>query len=59
MISLLILIIQVNIKEKIENAPDSGYEIGVLIGTYLPFILLVILAYIIYYRMKDRKDLDN
>ena len=34
MISLLILIIQVNIKEKIENAPDSGYEIGVLIGTY-------------------------
>ena len=59
MISLLILIIQVNIKEKIENAPDSGYEIGVLIGTYLPFILLVILAYIIYYRMKNRKDLDN
>ncbi len=59
MISLLILIIQVNIKEKIENAPDSSYEIGVLIGTYLPFILLVILAYIIYYRMKNRKDLDN
>ena len=59
MISLLILIIQVNIKEKIENAPDSSYEIGVLFGTYLPFILLVILAYIIYYRMKNRKDLDN
>jgi len=59
MISLLILIIQVNIKEKIENAPDSSYEIGVLIGTYLPFVLLVILAYIIYYRMKNRKDLDN
>ena len=59
MISLLILITQVNIKEKIENAPDIGYEIGVLIGTYLPFILLVILAYIIYYRMKNRKDLDN
>ena len=44
-------------KEKIENAPDGNYEIGVLIGTYLPFVLLVILAYIIYYRMKNRKDL--
>lgn len=59
MIPFLNLIIQVDIKEKIENAPDSSYEIGVLIGTYLPFVLLVILAYIIYYRMKNRKDLEN
>ena len=59
MISLLILFIQVDIKEKIENAPDSGYEIGVFIGTYLPFALLVVLAYLIYYRMKNRKDLDK
>ena len=59
MISLLILFIQVDIKEKIENAPDSSYEIGVFIGTYLPFALLVALAYLIYYRMKKRKDLDK
>ena len=59
MISLLILFIQVDIKEKIENAPDSSYEIGVFIGTYLPFALLVFLAYFIYYRMKKRKDLDK
>jgi hypothetical protein len=59
MISLLILFIQVDIKEKIENAPDSSYEIGVFIGTYLPFALLVVLAYLIYYRMKSRKDLDE
>jgi len=59
MISLLILFIQVDIKEKIENAPDSSYEIGVFIGTYLPFALLVVLAYLIYYRMKKRKDLDE
>ncbi len=59
MIFLLILFIQVDIKEKIENAPDGSYEIGVFIGTYLPFALLVVLAYIIYYRMKNRKDLDN
>ena len=59
MISLLILFLQVDIKEKIENAPDSSYEIGVFIGTYLPFVLLVVLAYLIYYRMKNRKDLDK
>ncbi len=59
MISLLILFTQVDIKEKIENAPDSSYEIGVFIGTYLPFALLVVLAYLIYYRMKNRKDLDK
>ena len=59
MIPLLDLVVQVDIKEKIENAPDSSYEIGVLIGTYLPFVLLVILAYIIYYRMKNRKDLED
>jgi len=59
MISLLILFIQVDIKEKIENAPDSSYEIGIFIGTYLPFALLVVLAYLIYYRMKNRKDLDE
>jgi len=57
--SFLIVLQVENIKEKIENAPDSGYEIGVAIGTYLPFVLLVILAYIIYYRMKNRKDLDE
>ena len=59
MISLLILFIQVDIKEKIENAPDSSYEIGVFIGTYLPFAFLVFLAYFIYYRMKKRKDLED
>ena len=59
MIPLLNLIVQVDIKEKIENAPDSSYEIGVLIGTYLPFAILVLLAYIIYNRMKTRKDLDG
>lgn len=59
MISTLNLITQVDIKEKIENAPDKSYEIGVFIGTYLPFVLLVVIAYIIFYRMKNRKDLDK
>jgi len=60
MIKLVLTLLQVeNIKEKIKNAPDSGYEIGVAIGTYLPFVLLVVFAYIIYYKMKNRRDFDE
>ena len=56
----VILLLQIDsIKEKIKNAPDSSYEIGVVIGTYLPFIIMVIIAYFIYYTMKKRKDLDD
>lgn len=50
---------QVNVEEKIKNAPDKNYEIGVVIGTYLPFILLAALAYFIYYKTKNRKDLED
>lgn len=53
------LLQKVNIEEKLKNAPDDNYQIGVVIGTYLPFVLLVILAYIIYYRLKNRKDLED
>lgn len=59
MYSLLIFLQVDVIKEKIENAPDKGYEIGVFIGTYLPLVILIIIAYIIYFQMKKRKDLDN
>ncbi|HIP48992.1 MAG TPA: hypothetical protein EYG92_08525 [Lutibacter sp.] len=44
------------IKDKIENAPDQGYEIGVVIGTYLPFVAFIIIAYIIYFKARNRKD---
>jgi len=54
----LILFLQVDIEEKMKNAPDKGYEIGVTIGTYLPFIILVAIAYFIFYKTKNRKDLD-
>ena len=50
---------QISVEEKIKNAPDKNYEIGVVIGTYLPFILLVALAYFIYYKTKNRKDLED
>jgi len=52
---LLVLIQQVDIEQKIKDAPDSGYEIGVLIGTYLPFVVLVLLAYYLYYKAKKKK----
>ena len=58
--SLYLLLLQVDdIKEKIKNAPNSGYEIGVVIGTYLPFIVFAVIAYLIYYKMKKRKDFDS
>ena len=55
---ILILLFQVDIEEKMQNAPDKGYEIGVVIGTYLPFVLLVVIAYFMFNRFKNRKDLD-
>ena len=56
-LSLLILLLQtVNIEEKLKNAPDKGYEIGVVIGTYLPFVILIGLAYLTYHLAKKRKN---
>lgn len=54
---ILVLIAQEvsEIEKKIEEAPDSAYEIGVAIGTYLPFVVLVVIAYLFYYYSKKRK----
>ncbi|XMO88049.1 hypothetical protein AAFN75_07090 [Algibacter sp. AS12] len=48
------LLQQVDIEEKINNAPDKGYEIGVFIGSILPFAVLITLAYVVYYYNKKR-----
>ena len=45
-----------NIEDKIKHAPDSGYEIGVFIGSMIPFVVLVIIAYMIYYYNKKRNN---
>ncbi|GAA4268883.1 hypothetical protein GCM10022257_09840 [Hyunsoonleella aestuarii] len=45
---------QVDIEEKIKNAPDKGYEIGVFIGAMLPFVVLVALAYLMYRYNKNK-----
>ena len=44
----------VNVEEKINTAPDSGYEIGIFIGSMLPFVVLILIAYLIYRYNKKR-----
>lgn len=57
---LLISIAQTveEIEDKIKNAPDSGYEIGVFIGSLIPFVVLVLIAYTIYRYNKNQSDRD-
>ena len=55
---LLNLIQNVDIEEKLKNAPDSQYEIGVFIGAMLPFVVLVIIAYSIYRYNKNKINKD-
>ena len=57
--TLILALQQVNIEEKMNEAPDKGYEIGVVIGTYLPFVALVLIAYFVFYKAKNRKDLNE
>ncbi len=57
MIAQVISLLQkVNIEEKMKNAPDNSYEIGVVIGTYLPFIVLIIIAYFTYFYFKKKEN---
>jgi hypothetical protein len=55
---LVLLLQQTSIEEKLKNSPDGGYQLGVLIGSFLPLVVLAGLAYWMYYRAKksDRKD---
>ena len=53
---LLTVLQNVDIEEKMKNAPDSQYEIGVFIGSMLPFVVLVIIAYAIYRYNKNKID---
>lgn len=56
--SLFFLIQAVPIDEKLKNAPDGGYQIGLIIGSFLPFVILVGLAYWMYYAAKKREKND-
>ena len=52
-------LLQVDVNEKLKNAPDGAYQVGVIIGSLLPFVLLIGLAWFIYFKAKNRKDLDE
>ena len=52
--TILSILFQVDINEKIENAPDKSYEIGVFIGSMIPFVVLVIIAYLIFRYNKNK-----
>ncbi|WP_333808978.1 hypothetical protein [Flavobacterium sp.] len=54
--SLILFLQQVNIEQKLKNAPDSQYQVGILIGSFVPFIVLVGLAYALYYRAKKKEQ---
>ena len=53
--ALFFLLQQPDIAKKMEEAPDKWYEIGVTIGAYLPVVVLVGIAYAIYYHQKKRQ----
>jgi hypothetical protein len=55
---LITLLQETEIEEKLKAAPDSSYGIGVFIGSLLPFVILVILAYVIFRHNKNRYNED-
>lgn len=53
---LLALLQDIDINQKINNAPDASYKIGVFIGSLLPFIILVTIAYFLFRYKKNKKE---
>lgn len=55
--SLLLLIQQqaVDIEEKLKNAPDSSYQTGLIIGSFIPFLVLAGIAWWMFIRAKKRQ----
>ena len=51
---MLLSLLQVNIEDKIKNAPDDNFQFGILIGSYVPLFSLVVLAYLLYRYNKNR-----
>ncbi|WP_165930144.1 hypothetical protein [Flavobacterium sandaracinum] len=52
--TILTLVQQVNIEEKLKNATDNNYQIGIIIGSFIPFVVLIGLAYWMYTSAKKR-----
>jgi hypothetical protein len=52
--TIIALAQQVNIAEKLKNATDGSYQTGVIIGSFVPFVILIGLAYWMYSSAKKR-----
>lgn len=47
------------IKHKIETAPNKWYEIGVAIGSFIPFIVFALIVFLVFKSVKNRNDLQE
>jgi len=51
---LISLFQNIDVAEKIKDAPDSSYQIGVVIGSFVPFLFLIAIAFWMYKSAKKR-----
>ena len=54
--NFLLLLQAVDIDDKLKTAPDDSYQIGLVIGSFIPFVILVGIAYWMYYAAKKKEN---
>ncbi|MFH6945958.1 hypothetical protein ACHRV5_08640 [Flavobacterium sp. FlaQc-52] len=54
--NVLLFFQKMDVAEKMKTAPDSNYQIGVVIGSFIPFVILIGIAYFMYNRAKKRDE---
>ncbi len=52
------IFLQIDIEQKLKDAPDNRYAIGVFIVEMLPFVILIGLAYFFFYLARKRRNKD-
>jgi hypothetical protein len=55
--NLVILGIE-SVNQKIKTAPNDSYQIGVLIGSFLPMIVFAGIAYYLYFKAKNKDKIE-
>ena len=56
MMNLIALFQNSIVEDKLKDAPDNGYAIGVFIGYMLPLLVLVAFAYLLYTYFKRKNQ---
>jgi hypothetical protein len=56
--NLLFISIQVDINQKLKTAPDESYQIGLLIGSFVPMVLFAGIAYYLYFKAKNKDKIE-